>query len=39
MEFHGIHQLVTLGILIVAFNQNLGEEAKLKNLTILSHVQ
>lgn len=34
---YDIHQLVSLGILIVAFNQNLGEEVKLKNL-ILSHV-
>lgn len=34
---YDIHQLVTPGISIVAFNQNLGEEVKLKNL-ILSHV-
>lgn len=33
-----IHQLVTLGTLIVAFNQKLGEEAKPKNLTIFSQV-
>lgn len=30
---YDIHQLATLGILIVAFNQNSSEEGKLKNLT------